>query len=94
MKYIRITHKASGLPLAEGPLGWVVTLVKKQTRQWDLDHRLPVQSYTRRFFYQGDVLPEEFSTDFGAWYIPTEAAMGEVSLSLSDFVDELTDVVG
>ncbi len=25
MKYIRITHKASGLPLAEGPLGWGIT---------------------------------------------------------------------
>ncbi len=25
MKYIRITHKPSGLPLAEGPLGWGIT---------------------------------------------------------------------
>jgi len=25
MKYIRVTHKPSGLPLAEGPLGWGIT---------------------------------------------------------------------
>ncbi len=25
MKYVRITHKPSGLPLAEGPLGWGIT---------------------------------------------------------------------
>ncbi len=48
-KFIRITHRPSGIKLAEGPVGWGITPFEGNlyiSRKYHVDQRVQAQFYT------------------------------------------------
>ena len=66
-----------------------VTAVKREIKQWDIDHRHPVYAYTPKYLYQDQNLGTEFPT-IGNNLIPEEVAKGILSTAWSDLHGELT----